>query len=169
MDFMRKAAPDFHQPSTNPVFRLIPYLYPMPFTALPVQEFIPQREPFVMVDKLIYADENTSRTTLLIREENIFAAEGFFSAAGMVEAMAQTAAAGTGYLYKMRNEPVPLGYIGAIQQLEIFDRPRVNQEIELEINLQSRVLQVSLVSGTVKMNDKLIAKCELKIFISNLS
>jgi predicted hotdog family 3-hydroxylacyl-ACP dehydratase len=141
----------------------------MSFSPIPVQEFIPQREPFVMVDKLIYADEKTSRTSLLIREGNIFASEGFFSAAGMVEAMAQSAAAGTGYFYKMRNKPVPVGYIGAVQQLEIFDWPPVNQEILLEINLQTKVLQVSLVSGTVKMNGRLIAKCDLKIFISNHS
>ncbi|MDP4132015.1 MAG: hypothetical protein Q8939_17795 [Bacteroidota bacterium] len=65
----------------------------MGFTAVPVRDFIPQREPFVMVDKLIYADEKTSRTTLRIREGNIFAATGSFSTAGMVEAMAQSAAA----------------------------------------------------------------------------
>jgi hypothetical protein len=39
----------------------------------------------------------------------------------------------------------------------------------MEIKLQTRVLQVSLVSGTVKMNDRLIAKADLKIFISNHS
>jgi 3-hydroxymyristoyl/3-hydroxydecanoyl-(acyl carrier protein) dehydratase len=141
----------------------------MTFAAIPVREFIPQREPFIMVDKLIYADEKTSKTTLLIREGNIFAAEGFFSSAGLVEAMAQTAAAGTGYLYKTRNEPVPVGYIGAIQQLQIFDWPLLNKEITVEINLQTRILHVSLVSGTVKMNEKLIAQCDLKIFISNHS
>lgn len=141
----------------------------MSFAAIPVQEFIPQRDPFVMVDKLIFADEKTSITTLLIREGNIFASGGFFTSAGMVEAMAQTAAAGTGYFFKMRNEPVPVGYIGAVQQLEIFDWPPVNQEIMLEISLQTKVLQVSLVSGTVKMNNRLIAKCHLKIFVSNHS
>lgn len=141
----------------------------MSFPAVHVQEFIPQRDPFVMVDKLIYADEKTSRTTLLIREANIFAAEGFFSSAGMVEAMAQTAAAGTGYFFKMKNKPVPVGYIGAVQHLEILEWPSVNEEIMMEILLQSKVLQVSLVSGTVKLDDRVIAKCELKIFISNQS
>jgi 3-hydroxymyristoyl/3-hydroxydecanoyl-(acyl carrier protein) dehydratase len=141
----------------------------MSFTAVPAQDFIPQREPFVMVDKLIYADEKIYRSTLTIREENIFAAEGVFSSAGMVEAMAQTAAAGTGYFYQMRGEPAPVGYIGAVQHLEILDWPGLRQEIVIEIELQTRVLQVSLVSGTVKMNDRLMARCELKIFISNHS
>lgn len=159
------------QPSTvNPShFPPIPYLSSMTFPATNAQAFIPQREPFVMVDELIYADEKTSRTTLLIREGNIFAKDGFFSAAGMVEAMAQTAAAGTGYFFKLKNEPVPVGYIGAVQQLEVFEWPRVNEEIMLEVKLQTKVLQVSLVSGTVKMDDRLIAKCDLKIFISNHS
>ena len=141
----------------------------MTFAAVNVQEFIPQREPFVMVDKLVYADEKTSAATLRIREGNIFAGRGYFSTAGMVEAMAQTAAAGTGYFFKMRREPVPVGYIGSVQQLEVYEWPAVNQEIMLEIKLQTRVLQVSLVSGTVTMNERLIAKCDLKIFISNHS
>ncbi len=141
----------------------------MTFTAVPVKDFIPQREPFVMADQLIYADEKTSRTILRIREGNIFAANGYLSTAGMVESMAQTAAAGTGYFYKMRGEPVPLGYIGAVQQLEIFGWPLLNEEIELEIRLLTKVLQVSLVSGTVKMKERLLATCDLKIFISNHS
>jgi predicted hotdog family 3-hydroxylacyl-ACP dehydratase len=141
----------------------------MTFPAINARAFIPQHEPFVMVDQLIFADEKTSRTTLLIREGNIFAKDGFFSAAGMVEAMAQTAAAGTGYFFTLKHEPVPVGYIGSVQQLEVFEWPRVNQEIMLEVTLQTQVLQVSLVSGKVKMNDRLIAKCDLKIFISNHS
>jgi 3-hydroxymyristoyl/3-hydroxydecanoyl-(acyl carrier protein) dehydratase len=141
----------------------------MNFAPVDVQEFIPQREPFVMADRLIFADENTSATTLRIRKENIFAEKGFLSTAGMVEALAQTAAAGTGYFFRLRNEPVPVGYIGSVQRLEVYEWPATGQEIQMEIKLQTRVLQVSLVSGTVKMNDRLIAKADLKIFISNHS
>jgi predicted hotdog family 3-hydroxylacyl-ACP dehydratase len=141
----------------------------MHFTAMPARAFIPQREPFVMVDKLIYADEKIARTSLYIREGNIFAAEGLFSTAGMVEAMAQTAAAGTGYLCEQSHKPVPVGFIGAVQQLEVFDWPRVGEEIGMETTLQTLLLQVSLVSATVKAKDRLLASCNLKIFISNHS
>lgn len=141
----------------------------MSFTPVDAREFIPQQAPFVMVDELIYADEGNSRTTLRITDQNLFATEGFFSTAGLVEAIAQTAAAGTGYAQKIKQEPVPVGFIGAVQRLEVYDWPLVNQEIVIETKLQANLMQVSLVSGTVKMNDRLMASCELKIFISHHS
>ena len=63
-------------------------------------DLIPQGIPFVFVDKLIYIDDKTSHGVFKIPAENIFVKSGFYSASGMVESMAQTAAAGTGYLSK---------------------------------------------------------------------
>ena len=81
--------------------------------------------------------------------------------------MAQTAAAGTGYLSKKENRPVPLGYIGAVQKLEVYDWPPVGSEIEMTINLITNILQVSLVSGTVRCGDRILASCEMKIFVNS--
>ncbi len=107
----------------------------------------PKKYPFVLVDKLIYVDENTSHGSFKIQEENIFVKSGFYSTSGMVESMAQTAAAGTGYLCRKNNKEVPIGYIGAVQKLEVMDWPPVNAEITMEITLLTNILQVSLVSG----------------------
>ncbi|MEJ0079462.1 MAG: hypothetical protein WDM78_00500 [Puia sp.] len=57
----------------------------------------------------------------------------------MVESMAQTAAAGTGYLCRQNNKKIPLGYIGAVQKLEVFDWPPSNVEITMEINLITNI------------------------------
>jgi predicted hotdog family 3-hydroxylacyl-ACP dehydratase len=141
----------------------------MSFEILNAAEFIPQKPPFVLVDKLLYADEKSSRCSFIIPEGNVFVAEGFYSTAGLVESMAQTAAAGTGYLSRKENKPVSLGYIGAVQKLEVFDWPPANAEISMTINLLTNILQVSLVSGTVHCREKILASCEMKIFISNPS
>jgi hypothetical protein len=87
----------------------------------------------------------------------------------MVESLAQTAAAGTGYLCRKNHKIVPVGYIGAVQKLEVMDWPPSNTEISMEITLITNILQVSLVSGIVKYNDKVMASCEMKIFVSNES
>ena len=129
--------------------------------------FIPQKAPFVLVDKLLYVDQKTSRCSFRIPEGNLFADDGYYSTAGLVESMAQTAAAGTGYLSKKENKPPPLGYIGAVQKLEVFDWPLVGSEISMTINLITNMLQVSLVSGTVHSGDQILASCEMKIFINN--
>ncbi len=81
-----------------------PYLYIMQFQVQNAAEFIPQKNPFVLVDKLVYVDENTSHGSFKIPKENIFVKSGHYSTSGMVESMAQTAAAGTGYLFR-RKQP----------------------------------------------------------------
>lgn len=129
--------------------------------------FIPQKPPFVLVDKLLYADQKTSRCSFRIPEGNLFTDDGVYSTAGLVESMAQTAAAGTGYLSKKEDRPVPLGYIGAVQKLEVNAWPAVSSTIEMTINLITNLMQVSLVSGTVRSGDQILATCEMKIFVNN--
>src|SRR6266404_8185151 len=119
----------------------------MPFETLNAAEFIPQRTPFVFVDKLLHVDDKASYGSFEILEGNIFVKSGFYSTSGMVESMAQTAAAGTGYLFNIENKRVPIGYIGAVQKLEVVDWPPANAEITMEIKLLTNILHVSLVSG----------------------
>jgi predicted hotdog family 3-hydroxylacyl-ACP dehydratase len=138
----------------------------MPFPIQNAAEFIPQKPPFVLVNKLLYADENTCCCSFKIPEGNIFALKGFYSTPGLVESMAQTAAAGTGYLFKKENKTVPIGYIGAVQKLEVTEWPPAKAEIMMEISLLTNILQVSLVSGIVKYKGKIIATCEMKIFVN---
>jgi predicted hotdog family 3-hydroxylacyl-ACP dehydratase len=130
-------------------------------------KLIPQRAPFVFVDSLIYIDDKTSRGIFKIPAENIFVKSGLYSASGMVESMAQTAAAGTGYLSIKNHKKIPVGYIGAVQKLEVFDWPPENAEIMMEINLITNILQVSLVSGIVKYREKVMSSCEMKIFVNH--
>lgn len=143
------------------------YLYEMSFEIQNAINLIPQRAPFVFVDSLIYIDDKSSRGIFKIPAGNIFVKSGLYSASGMVESMAQTAAAGTGYLCIKNQKKVPVGYIGAVQKLEVFDWPPANAEITMEINLLTNILQVSLVSGIVKYGEKLMASCEMKIFVTN--
>ena len=141
----------------------------MSFEILVAAAFVPQKPPFVLVDKLLYVDQKTSRCSFRIPEGNLFADDGFYSTAGLVESIAQTAAAGTGYLSRKENRPVPLGYIGAVQKLEVYNWPPVKSTIEMTINLITNVMQVSLVSGTVRLDGQILATCEMKIFVNNQS
>ena len=62
-----------------------------------ILQFIPQRHPFVMVDELLYADEEKATANFTVTTENIFCEDGFFSEAGLLENIAQTVAAANGY------------------------------------------------------------------------
>lgn len=136
-------------------------------TALEILSYIPQRPPFVMVDRIVSSGEKTTRSLFKITSDNIFVEGGILKEPGLVENIAQTAAARAGYIAREENKQVRLGFIGGIRNLEIFGYPEVNSEIETEITIENQIFDVSVISGKITSNDSIIATCEMKIFIIN--
>ncbi len=128
-------------------------------------ELIPQRPPVVMIDKFLYSDETTSISGLLIPPTCVFCENGFLSESGLVENIAQTAAAGVGYGCKKENKKVPLGFIAAIKNLEIFDLPSQGNELRTEVKIINQVMDVTIISGIVSTGTTLLAQCEMRIFL----
>ena len=131
-----------------------------------IQSLIPQRPPFVMIDELIYSDEKTSHTSLLISGDNIFVVNGELREPGLLENIAQTAAAHAGYNAILENQPVKVGYIGAVKNFEVFKLPLLNSRIETKITVEDQVFGATLITGNTTCNEELVARCEMKIFIS---
>lgn len=131
-----------------------------------ILELIPQAPPFVMVDNLLYTDELTSRSSFIITADNCMVVNGLFTEGGLMENMAQTAAARAGYLAKAENKPVSGGYIGAVKDLEVSFLPKAGQEIITEIRIENQFLNVSVITGSVHCNNELAACCEMKVFLS---
>ena len=129
---------------------------------------IPQRPPIVMIDELLHADTKSTRTSFLIEPTNIFCADGKFTEPGLIENIAQTAAAGAGYALREGQADdfeVPIGYIGAIRDLKIHFLPDHNSTIETEVAVENIVMDVTMVSGKVFLKGKVAAECNMKIFI----
>ena len=130
-----------------------------------ILSFIPQRAPFVMVDELVSSDEQTGRTIFQIREDNLFLKKGILTEPALVENIAQTAAARMGYICNRENKPVPIGYIAAVQNLLIKGLPKTGDVLETEIVIKNQVMNVTIVTGVSKVNNTMIASCEMKIYI----
>jgi predicted hotdog family 3-hydroxylacyl-ACP dehydratase len=130
-----------------------------------ITSVIPQREPFVMIDDLVNCDEISSSTTFLIKADNILVDNGELSEAGLTENIAQTAAAGFGYITQKNKKPIAAGYIAAIKNLEILALPKIGETIETTITIIDQVFDVTIISGSVKCNSKLLASCEMKIYL----
>jgi len=128
---------------------------------------IPQRAPFVMVDEVIYSDETTTRSKFLIKEDNILVRHGVLKEPGLIENIAQTVAAREGYVSKLEDKPVRLGYIGAVNKLIITGFPKVNEYIITEIKIEKQFFNVILITGKTYCNEIMIAQCEMKIFITS--
>ncbi|HXS37338.1 MAG TPA: hypothetical protein VN721_11605 [Flavipsychrobacter sp.] len=127
--------------------------------------YIPQRPPFVMVDEVIKADDKVSLSRFTIRNDNIFIENGVFIEPGLVENMAQTAAAGTGYKLRALGKPVPVGYIAGIRSLVIKKLPAVNKTIITEMFFQQQIMNAHIVYGKIMADNEEIASCELRIFV----
>lgn len=133
-----------------------------------IQSLIPQKPPFVMIDKLLDVTETYSKTGFTITADNIFVKEGLFKEPGLVENIAQTAAASAGYVSHTQNKPVLVGYIGAVNNLQVFTLPKTGDELITEITTENQIFNVTLISGKITCNGQLIAQCNMKIFINQI-
>jgi predicted hotdog family 3-hydroxylacyl-ACP dehydratase len=131
-----------------------------------IETLLPQRAPFVMIDGLLSSTETTTTTSFGIRPDNIFVVDDVLREPGLVENIAQTAAARAGYISKTENKPVMVGYIAAINNLQVFALPKTGDELITEITIENQIFAVSLISGKISCNGQLIARCSMKIFIN---
>ncbi|MEO6490820.1 MAG: 3-hydroxyacyl-ACP dehydratase [Ferruginibacter sp.] len=129
--------------------------------------FIPQRPPFVMVDRIVSNTDTVTITGFVIHPDNIFVENGIFREPGLVENIAQSAAARAGYIAKTEGQPVRIGFIGSIKNLRVMDLPKINDEIITEITIENQIFDVSIIRGRITCKNEMIAECEMKIFITN--
>jgi len=127
-----------------------------------MRKLIPQKEPIVMVDKLLYFDETRVRSGLTISEKNMFVQDGVFTEPGLIEHMAQTVALYTGYHFYIKNLPAPEGYIGAIKGVEIHSLPPVGTHLETEVEILQEIMGVTLVKGKTLANGEVIITAQMK-------
>jgi predicted hotdog family 3-hydroxylacyl-ACP dehydratase len=128
-------------------------------------QYIPQAAPFVMIDEVTRADDSVSETTFTVRDGHLFVENGRFTEPGLVENMAQTAAAGTGYKAQQSGKPAPVGYIGALKNLVIHELPKTGDTLTTEIRFIHQVMNAHIVQGKIMKDEREIANCELKIFL----
>lgn len=134
-----------------------------------VLDVIPQRAPIVMIDVLQYADSIKTISTFMIKDTCVLCTNGFLSESGMIENIAQTGAAGFGYIDKQQNKPISLGFIASIKNIEIHQLPPVGAVITTEVVAQAPVMGFNIIVGKIILNDEIIASCEMRIFVQSNS
>jgi predicted hotdog family 3-hydroxylacyl-ACP dehydratase len=133
-----------------------------------LKELIPQRPPFVMIDRLLSSDAVYSVTELEVRSDNLFVDNGRLTASGIVENIAQTCAARVGYINLSNGETVKIGVIGSISNLNIARTPRVGEHLVTTIQLLEEVFQVTLVEAIVRSGEEELARCNMKIALTDM-
>lgn len=142
-------------------------------TSLPILDaafvgsLIPQKFPFVMVDKLMSFSEDEVVAGLEVSSDNIFENQGIFQESGLIEHMAQSVALFTGYQFYLKNEPAPTGYIGSIKSIEILELPKLSENIITTVSVLHEFMGVTLVDIVSRVNDKEIAKGQMKTVLAS--
>ena len=129
---------------------------------------LPQKPPMVMVDALVEFTELSAVTRLVVRPDNIFVQNGRLAEPGLVENIAQTAAAHAGHSNVLNGIPeAPLGYIATVDHLHIHKLPELHSTLETSIRVKQQVMNVTIIAGTIRCDGETIAECEMKIFLRN--
>jgi 3-hydroxymyristoyl/3-hydroxydecanoyl-(acyl carrier protein) dehydratase len=130
-----------------------------------VEKIIPQKSPMAMVDGLLEQETDFSISQLKILKENIFCENGFFSEAGIIENIAQTAALRNSYEAVLENKEPQIGYIGSLKRIKIYHLPKVNSIIKTKIIILNNLMNVSIIKGETFCEGQLIAEGEMNIFL----
>lgn len=130
-------------------------------------KLIPQRAPIVMVDAFYEATETEATTGLTIAPDNIFCRNGKLQEPGLIEHIAQSAAAFAGYdNYKKELAP-NLGYIGEIKKFRINRLPNAGEQLVTNLRVVGEAAGVTLIAAETLLAEEVIASCQMKIFISD--
>ena len=137
------------------------------FEQIPISELLPQRPPFVFVDRLLYYDPTVTQTSFRIPKTGLFVEDGHFLTAGLIEHMAQSSAARIGYVSRyVLHVPVRIGYIGNVRKLEVFRNPAAGQLLETTVTLREEIFGITLTDVEVRCGDELVARASLKTALS---
>ena len=132
-----------------------------------IERLIPQRYPIMMVDELLEAEDGKALACLEIRPDNYFMEEdGRISELGLIEHIAQSASAFAGYkaLGEGAEHP-PVGYIGEVKKFRCHFRPQAGGRLLTAITVVADAEGVTLIQGETRLDGKVAAETQMKIFI----
>ena len=128
-------------------------------------DLIPQRPPIVMVDLLQNVTDSGAETGLTIKEDNLFVHNGQMQEPGLIEHIAQSAAAFAGFKGYADGGQPRLGYIGEIKRLFVYARPCVGACLHTTLRVLGEAAGITLLAAEVKDGEVLVAEGQMKIFL----
>ncbi|MDR2557204.1 MAG: hydroxymyristoyl-ACP dehydratase [Bacteroidales bacterium] len=135
-----------------------------------VTHLIPQREPLVMVDDFCGIDGTNSYSSFTVRPNNICVKDGFLQDFGLIEHIAQSAAARVGYLAQQQGIEPPVGFIGSVDNFTLIMLPSAGTTIYTTVTVEQEFESITLVSASTYTSPKMdtatkVCSCKMKIFL----
>ncbi len=130
-----------------------------------ILSYIPQRFPIVLVDTLCSVADGITVTSFEVKAGCLFVKDGMMHEPGLIENIAQTAAAGVGYQCALNKQEVPVGFIAAIKNLTINYMPVIGDVIETRVEVLEEIFDITLIKGESFVGEKRVVECEMKIVL----
>lgn len=129
-------------------------------------ELVPQRPPMLMVDQFLGISDGVSWSGLTVRPDNVFCTGGVFAAPGIVEHMAQSAAARAGYSFRKDGCPVPLGFVASIEKMHFSGSlPRPGDSLRTSVEVVADIFGMCLVHAVCWRGEEVLAEGDMKIYL----
>lgn len=142
-----------------------------------ITNFLPHREPFLMVDHVISIDDEHVSTIFTIKPTCIFNDNGVFNEAGMIENAAQTCSSIIGKSYFEEDDlegkgAKLIGFISAIKKIQIIACPKIGSQITTQATIQSKLetdqYKMCAINCTISLDQVELLSCEMNLFIQEL-
>lgn len=138
------------------------------------KNFLPHRDPMLMVTKLVHIDDTSVHTEFTVTEDCVFVKNNILSETGLVENAAQACSAIVGQSYFDKDDLEGdgnklVGYISAIKKVEIFNLPKKGEIVTTKASLISRLdtgsVTICSIDCSTFNNGELIVACTLNFLI----
>lgn len=145
-----------------------------PLKKIPIQEFLPHRDPMLMVDYIEEISDKHVVCSFDIIKGNIFVDGFYFQEAGLIEHMAQTCSSIVGQTYyspdyNPEQDDRAVGFISAIKRLEIVHLIEIGQTIKTTAHLTSKFegddYSICTMHVEAKCKDVTCAVAEINLFL----
>ncbi len=144
-----------------------------------IQDFLPHKYPMLMLDGVVHISEDSVHTSFFINRENVFIKDNRFIEAGLIENAAQTCSMIVAYPIIEMGGHGPdeskkiMGYISAVQNLEIFALPNAGSTLHTKAELVNRAWLTDFVLCELKCetyeNESLVMTTHMKLMLKSVS
>lgn len=135
-----------------------------------IQNYLPHRAPLLMVDDIVDITSETAETIFRIKEDNVFLDNAKLAETGLLENLAQTCSCifGQSFFSNPDKKTKVIGFITNIKKIEVYDLPKIGQQILSRAKLISKYDNICNVSCESFLEGNLIIKADLNLFIQEL-
>lgn len=128
-----------------------------------IENYIPQRAPFIMIDNLLEATAESFKTDFQILPGNIFIENGFLREFALIENIAQSSSAGLAVTNLFPRNKAADGFMGGISKLTLYELPGVHDKIHTCVTVITRIDNLFLIRGETYLNEMKLLECELQL------